>query len=1329
MNFFDTKFDENDIRSLVVKVNNIGDGLFNAQLSTNRILNVNLCTVDDDGLELTSIVESLQVLSRVESELINYGHLHKQNGHIRQLNPREIWSEICQRLGITYVLMNTNNSTNEILLQDDLHLPHFLPVICVIRLEKSCRIVYHAFPHKELLSTFALFPRHNFSPHSQVFNLLVYQLIQIYDAFASRSIYPILSPHVLHSDENLWLSMGLHLIFQKNCFTIRRKSEKSALKEQIQLDPSRLWELTDAWRNRAISNFEYLMKLNEFSGHVKGDPHRHPIFPWISDFKNETSLRPLNRTKYRLAKGDAQLNEQYSKQHPAHHVPEFLSDICYMVYRARIETKDGLCQVVRSQWVPEEYPSSMSRLYDWTPDECTPEFFEDPNIFISTHPDMSDLQLPEWTKTPAEFINWHKDLLESDEISGRLHEWIDLVFGYLLTGENAINALNVQLSIVQKPSARLRTHGAVQLFTSPHPKRMLTKPAKVSLLSHPNYNPAYCNFSSVQTIDTVAEDESFDLSGLLHKLYTKHILQIEGKNSNENRSVNIEEQVSLIWNLVEYEELNSLCNNQLKRVIPAIAKLFEGILPGSAKIFDRRFLLQLSIRFGSEIFFAHFLPPIIEAILSHSEMISSVAKESILWLARRYGPVVTATQITTSLLRLLALCYSQTSNLQPDYEEMSLDVTVSGDTLCEYILDCLVEIAVIYGPAFITMQYIPYCADLVDQAIRRLTSPLESAIISAMLLLKVSCDCLSDKQIMDHLQELIIDQVLFPAIRLLSSTNFTFSSERHRKLFTCKTIRSLHLLACRIGAENVQRYMFGVIQRLFCTFNLVYDLEESDHGGEPRVLIAENAPKQLISTFTPGFARLLIQIFSAVCGRQYITGSLPNATLISKLASGPSSTSFVNSMSPSLPISIGSPTNFLAGFNDNFVPFSSSPVLSSSPMLSSSMSGNRLTLFTVGAESPDLNQGILASSFDPTSNLTLNQKMRDVGLTHLAGTWIDRFRSALSSTSERISFDQIQLCTFTGHSSTVRKIITLDNENSFVSASQDKSVKLWSIKTIEESSSCQWTYKAHVKPIQDVCLLKFGGLIASTDSSVHIWDPFRGSALHQLDWPVGGSDSSIMCLATVNHNTLVATSNSENIMRLFDVRIGQWAHHMCAWTWTSAASIRAVAVSPDSTKFAVALTNGSTSVIDTRTGRILAYSVLHHSDAIQVDWLTNDLFACTHTDHPVVLWSVTPRLRIIRRLPEVASSVTVCTNDQYVTLQNSSNRLKLYEKEDCHNEIKLKSDFIAGSISALGYLKLNRMFLVGQEDLEPATGFQIFLIFIKTATREIDSTKILQIIF
>lgn len=102
-----------------------------------------------------------------------------------------------------------------------------------------------------------------------------------------------------------------------------------------------------------------------------------------------------------------------------------------------------------------------------------------------------------------------------------------------------------------------------------------------------------------------------------------------------------------------------------------------------------------------------------------------------------------------------------------------------------------------------------------------------------------------------------------------------------------------------------------------------------------------------------------------------------------------------------------------------------------------------------------------------------------------------------------------------------------------------------------------------------------------------------------------------------------------------------------------------------------------------------------HQFSVQVDWLTNDLFACTHADHPVVLWSTTPRLRIVKRLSEVANLVNVCSRDQYMTLQSSANRIKFYEKDDCHNEIKLKSDFIAGSVSALEYLRLNRMFLVG----------------------------------
>jgi len=155
-----------------------------------------------------------------------------------------------------------------------------------------------------------------------------------------------------------------------------------------------------------------------------------------------------------------------------HHITNMLSDVTYYVYLARKTSVSVLKKFVRSRYKPDEYPPSMQRLYEWTPDECIPEFYTDSSIFKSIHEDMCDLQLPKWADSFDDFIKKHREALESDYVSSRIHLWIDLTFGYKLTGKEGIKAKNVALPLVANDQKYMK-HGIKQLFKRPHPQRII----------------------------------------------------------------------------------------------------------------------------------------------------------------------------------------------------------------------------------------------------------------------------------------------------------------------------------------------------------------------------------------------------------------------------------------------------------------------------------------------------------------------------------------------------------------------------------------------------------------------------------------------------------------------------------------------------------------------------------------------------------------------------------------------------------------------------------------------------------------------------------------
>ncbi|KAL7154403.1 hypothetical protein ABFS83_03G000400 [Erythranthe nasuta] len=86
---------------------------------------------------------------------------------------------------------------------------------------------------------------------------------------------------------------------------------------------------------------------------------------------------------------------------------------------------------------------------------------------------MPDLAVPSWAGSPEEFIKFHRDALESNHVSRQIHHWIDITFGYKLSGEAVVAAKNVMLPAAT--STMPRSTGRCQLFNQPHPPRQIAK--------------------------------------------------------------------------------------------------------------------------------------------------------------------------------------------------------------------------------------------------------------------------------------------------------------------------------------------------------------------------------------------------------------------------------------------------------------------------------------------------------------------------------------------------------------------------------------------------------------------------------------------------------------------------------------------------------------------------------------------------------------------------------------------------------------------------------------------------------------------------------------
>lgn len=208
--------------------------------------------------------------------------------------------------------------------------------------------------------------------------------------------------------------------------------------------------ITALWQKCAISNFDYLMFLNNLAGRSMNDIGQYPVMPWtisnwtapVLDLENPNNYRNLSVPAAALNSGKlAQCRER------AMHMPaeerflfgSFYSNPAFVLYflirkfpechlrlhGGHFDHQARLFTSLQTSWeaVAENGAAMMELIPEFFALE--PDWLDNPKLAA-----VPPLTLPPWAHgDPVAFLTTMRASLESKHVSSQLHEWIDLVFG------------------------------------------------------------------------------------------------------------------------------------------------------------------------------------------------------------------------------------------------------------------------------------------------------------------------------------------------------------------------------------------------------------------------------------------------------------------------------------------------------------------------------------------------------------------------------------------------------------------------------------------------------------------------------------------------------------------------------------------------------------------------------------------------------------------------------------------------------------------------------------------------------------------------------------
>ena len=170
------------------------------------------------------------------------------------------------------------------------------------------------------------------------------------------------------------------------------------------------------------------------------------------------------------------------------------------------------------------------------------------------------------------------------------------------------------------------------------------------------------------------------------------------------------------------------------------------------------------------------------------------------------------------------------------------------------------------------------------------------------------------------------------------------------------------------------------------------------------------------------------------------------------------------------------------------------------------------------------------------------------------------------------------VATLDGHDDSVRAVTWLDKSR-LISASIDRNIKLWDIKT----GSAFSTLKGHSRSVDAVCLLPDRKILVTTgvDQSVRVWDLHASTLVHSLNQHTGNVQTLALRPAK-GGLPMIASGSTDRTIRFWQPTIGRMVRYI-----RLDSEPLSMAWFHDGHRIAAACSDGHVRIVDTQQLRVM----------------------------------------------------------------------------------------------------------------------------------------------